>query len=504
MSCASGVPKGSPSYLLSTYRMSLLAPLPAKIWRQGGIPAVIFQDEQFRNPDGQLGNYNSAGATITGSNAFFQSLGTNGRSCVTCHNPPSGMGLSLRNIKARFRANLNDPLFAPVDGANCPDAVPAQFTSGSLYRGIRGKGRKALKDAYSMLLTRGLIRIAIKVPANADYTVEVSQDRPGCNQSAQFNRDPVTGEQMLSMYRRPIFSANLRFKEPDDTANPAPTNVMWDGREPSLITQAISATLGHAQALQPPTQAQLQQIVDFETKFFTAQLVDRTARRLDAGATGGPRNLSTRSTVPPAGFPPPPAFDEYDNWASLTGSAKADRQAAIARGQALFNTRTFVLNNVAGFNDFEIAPGVPIGNGVPFTCSGCHAFPHAGSELVLPPQRDIGIGGQASVLPAADGQGTAPQGDLPVFTIHCTGTPHPFYGSTIVTNDPGTGLITGKCKDIGKKTVPALRGLASRAPYFSDGSAAGLADVVDFYNQRFNIALTVQEKSDLVAFLAAL
>ena len=37
-----------------------------------------------------------------------------------------------------------------------------------------------------------------------------------------------------------------------------------------------------------------------------------------------------------------------------------------------------------------------------------------------------------------------------------------------------------------------------------DFDGDGLADVVDFYNQRFNIALTVQEKSDLVAFLAAL
>lgn len=322
--------------------------------------------------------------------------------------------------------------------------------------------------------------------------------------SAQFNKDPVTGEKILSMYRRPIFSAALRFKNPNDTANPTPTNVMWDGREPNLISQAISATLGHAQALNPPTQDELRQIVDFETKFFSAQLVDRTARRLDDGAMGGPRNLSLASIEPPTGFPPPPAFDEYNNWASLSGAPKADRQAAIARGQTLFNTRSFILNNVGGFNDFEIAPGIVIGNNVPFTCSGCHSFPHAGSELVFPPQRDIGTGGQANILSAADGRGTAPHADLPIFTFHCTGTPHPFYGNTIVTNDPGTGLITGKCKDIGKKTVPALRGLASRAPFFSDGSAASLGDVVDFYNQRFNIALTVQEKSDLVAFLSAL
>ena len=192
------------------------APLPARIWKQGGIPAVTQQSEQFKNTHGRVGNYNAPGATITANNAFFQSLGTNGRSCVTCHNPPSGLGLSLTNIKARFRSNLNDPLFAPVDGANCPDAVPAQYTSGSLYGGNRGTGKKALKEAYSMLLTRGLIRVGIKVPANAEYTVRVLSDKPGCNLSPAFNKDPDTGETILSMYRRPILSANLRFKEQDD------------------------------------------------------------------------------------------------------------------------------------------------------------------------------------------------------------------------------------------------------------------------------------------------
>ena len=211
------VPPKSPPYLLSTYRSNLFAPLPAKIWKQGGIPKVINQSEQFKNPDGKLGNFNVPGVTITANNAFFQSLGQNGRACVTCHNPPSAMGLALTNIKKRFRSNLNDPLFAPVDGANCPDAVPAQYTSGSLFGGNKGKGKKELKQAYSLLLTRGLIRIPIKVPAGAQYTVEVISDAPGCNINATFGQDPVTGEKILSMYRRPILSANLRFKSPAST-----------------------------------------------------------------------------------------------------------------------------------------------------------------------------------------------------------------------------------------------------------------------------------------------
>lgn len=65
-------------------------------------------------------------------------------------------------------------------------------------------------------------------------------------------------------------------------------------------------------------------------------------------------------------------------------------------------------------------------------------------------------------------------------------------------------LITGKCADIGKVKGPVLRGLAGRAPYFHNGAAATLSDVVEFYNQRFNLNLTDQQKSDLVAFLQTL
>jgi cytochrome c peroxidase len=74
----------------------------------------------------------------------------------------------------------------------------------------------------------------------------------------------------------------------------------------------------------------------------------------------------------------------------------------------------------------------------------------------------------------------------------------------IQTLDPGRALISGKCADIGKTKGPILRGLAGRAPYFHNGSASTLLDVVNFYDQRFNLNLTEQEKSDLVAFLRSL
>jgi len=77
-------------------------------------------------------------------------------------------------------------------------------------------------------------------------------------------------------------------------------------------------------------------------------------------------------------------------------------------------------------------------------------------------------------------------------------------GETVETTDPGRALITGKWADIGKFKGPILRGLATRAPYFHNGSAASLGDAVTFYNTRFNIGLTKRESKDIVALLRTL
>jgi cytochrome c peroxidase len=112
----------------------------------------------------------------------------------------------------------------------------------------------------------------------------------------------------------------------------------------------------------------------------------------------------------------------------------------------------------------------------------------------------IGTGGQSRQF-----GGPAPSKDLPIFKVTC----HPPYttpydGAVVYTNDPGMALITGRCMDVGRKTIPQVRALASRAPYFSDGSAATLRDVVEFYNKRFSINFTEQQKEDLISFMEAL
>lgn len=101
--------------------------------------------------------------------------------------------------------------------------------------------------------------------------------------------------------------------------------------------------------------------------------------------------------------------------------------------------------------------------------------------------------------------GPPPSRQLPVFRLLCKPGASPgFHGATVTTNDSGKALVTGKCSDIGRFTVAPLRGLAARAPYFSDGSAATLRHVVDFYDARFAIGLSPQDKADLVHFLGSL
>jgi cytochrome c peroxidase len=88
---------------------------------------------------------------------------------------------------------------------------------------------------------------------------------------------------------------------------------------------------------------------------------------------------------------------------------------------------------------------------------------------------------------------------LPLFTLR-----HKVTGEVVQVTDPGRATVTGAWKDIGKFKGPILRALAARPPYFHDGSAATLADVVQFYDTRFHIQLSAREKADLIAFLRAL
>lgn len=53
------------------------------------------------------------------------------------------------------------------------------------------------------------------------------------------------------------------------------------------------------------------------------------------------------------------------------------------------------------------------------------------------------------------------------------------------------------------RTTP-LRGIWQHPPYFHDGSAATLADVVNAYNAKLNLGLTEEQKADLVEYMKSL
>jgi cytochrome c peroxidase len=162
-------------------------------------------------------------------------------------------------------------------------------------------------------------------------------------------------------------------------------------------------------------------------------------------------------------------------------SADPRLAAAVRRGEATFMFRFFSITGVRGLND-ESSRGFEVGS-----CFRCHDV-KANGRRVAAALLDIGINDAARRTP-----------DLPVFTLRCLAT-----NQVVTTLDPGRALVTGACRDIGKIKEPILRGLAARAPYFHNGSAATLMDVVDFYNRRFRIGLGPQEKDDLVAFLRTL
>ncbi|MBK6958299.1 MAG: hypothetical protein IPH22_07810 [Nitrosomonas sp.] len=454
-------------------------------------PVTIFAKDDHlpnmfssKNSHGKDATYSTAGF-IDLNNPFFKSLGSNGRSCGSCHIPSQGWTITPQGVQKLFNDTKGlDPLFRLVDGANAPDAPVSTL--------------KERRKAYSMLLEKGNIRVGIGIPDTAEFELVEADDPYGFASADQ-----------LSLFRRPMPTTNFKFL----------SAVMWDGRETTLMpgstdcisgtttcfspvsfdlsTQSNHATLGHAEALRELTGAEREAIVAFESGLFTAQIHDNKAGDLTAEkADGGPKKLKKQDyhfgindtlvgdyqTHQPFN---PNAMSLYDSWNKFnknkSSNSTENARAAIARGQALFNTKPIQIAGVKGIND-DLSVSV-----LPGTCTTCHNTPNSGNHST-PMPLDIGISDESRRTP-----------DMPLYTLKNKTT-----NEIIKTTDPGRALITGKWKDIGRFKGPILRSVASRPPYFHDGSAADLPAVVEFYNNRFSIGLTEGEKDDLVAFLAAL
>jgi cytochrome c peroxidase len=464
---------------------------------------IIPNLKHFQDKTGAVATF-SSGGDINEKGAFFQSLGTNGRSCATCHQADQAFSLSVKGVREVYeRTHGNDPLFAAVDGANCPSANLKE------------------RAAHSLLLDRGLIRVGITLPEHPQFTIQVERDPYGC----AITTDPATGRPLVSVYRRPLPSTNLRFL----------SAVMFDGRQTAmplnnaqtfqsnlyqdLTNQAISAVQTHFQG-QTPSAEKVDEIVRFEEGLSTAQVHDDDAGPLNGRqASGGPMALVAQEYYPGmndvlGGDPEgetfnPSAFSLYAAWERpgayrerRDGDDKARQE--IAAGERLFNTAPLVITRVRGLND-----NATLGNpaSIAGTCTTCHDAPNVGNHSVALPL-DIATSRLAAYetdpsIAAALHELSAPE--LPIYEI--TGCPDPSNPGEIVnyyTSDPGKGLVTGLCADVNRGKGPILRGLAARAPYFHNGAAANLEELVNFYNQRFQMNLSSKEKKELIAFLNSL
>lgn len=472
--------------------------IPDRWWAPGEarvFPATL----DYENESGTLRTLLVGGPLKTRGHPFFTPLGPDGRACVTCHQPADAMSLSAASARRQWdRTGGKDPLFAAWDGSNCPTLPQDQRAS------------------HSLLLDRGLIRVERPWPVRTfngkaikpDFTIEVVRDHNGCNSGPLYG--PANGK--VSVYRRPRPVANMKYLlavgfpydpkqgyalplDPDD-GKPQSGNLMADNRAGSLRIQMEDAAATHLQMLKKLTPVQRAQLQDFELRIYTAMQVSKTGGAVDTtGAKAGPARL--RDSQPGAlGSIGEPVWSEFSGWekissadaAKLTPEQLAFRQS-VARGAKVFRDKTFLITDTAGINS-RIGFGNPVRN----SCVFCHNMSQMGND-VAPGQVDLGT----TTLPFAD-----PWDDLPLFRITCTGRPHPHYGKVIYTYDPGFALTSGKCADVGKITLQSMRGLSARAPYFSNGLAKDLRGIVDYYERRYSIGYTEQEKQDLVNLMSVL
>src|SRR5258707_5869071 len=162
-------------------------------------PPIINKLDVDDDPGGRIATSEPGVATITANNAFFQNLGTSGRTCFTCHQPQTGWTISAADVRARFAASAGtDPIFRLVDGATCPTDDVSTLN--------------AKRRAYKLLMDKGLIRIGLPLPSapNLEFSVVSVDDPYDCTANpATGLTSPTTG--IVSIYRRPLPSTNLRF-----------------------------------------------------------------------------------------------------------------------------------------------------------------------------------------------------------------------------------------------------------------------------------------------------
>jgi cytochrome c peroxidase len=307
--------------------------------------------------------------------------------------------------------------------------------------GMNVSTKEARRAAYSMLLTRGVFRRGGAPRPNSEWELIAVEDPHGFANVNQL----VHWRRAMPTINFPVGSATVNWD--------AASNV-GKGQRAALLNQTNRLVTGALQG-PPPTAEVVENIVSFEESLWTAQVTVPGVGRLDAdGARGGPEALSKMSKVEGE-------FNLFDTWAS----SENPKRAQIARGQKIFND-----TNVGHLS-----------------CNACHNSVNNGTNF----------NNTLFDINTASAEARTP--DLPLYTFRNKKT-----GETRQLTDAGLGNITGLWDDLGRFKTPTLRALAARAPYFHNGIAATLEDVVRHYEKHFGFSFTDEERADLVAFLNAL
>jgi hypothetical protein len=388
---------------------------------------------------------------------------------------PNPAGFAATYSTAGF-VDLNNPFHVPqgTNGRSCeschlvqagwsirPIDVELKFllTQGNdpIFNKLDANNPKAepttVQQKYALysMLRKGLFRRGGALPNNAEFEIVAVDDPLGAGGSTT----------RFEAFRRPLATANFHIAK----------NIGWHDQNTNgsgdvhagLIAQADGNITG-AQQGPPATPETLESIVTYEEGLrFAQQYVFGVGFLNTCGAKGGPENLSTQ----PAALGP---FSLYDAWINLapgscSGKSADRKRAQIARGQQLFNAQN------------------PGGR----SCGGCHNAANNGSN----------VNGTLFDVGASRAEFRKP--GMPLYTLR--------NKTTLVdrkTTDPGRAIRTGRWADIDKFKTPSMRGLAARAPYFHNGIAPTLKDVVIHYEVALGFVFTAKEREDLVAFMEAL
>jgi hypothetical protein len=480
-------------------------------WWDAGDARKMPAQFSIKNAAGTLGIINAAGEIDTKGHPFFEPIGPNGRACVTCHQPANGFSLTPELARQRWdETKGKDPLFAAVDGSDCP-SLPQDDPA-----------------SHSMLLKHGLIRIAHPWPykqqfdsfsaKEPEFTIEVVRDPTGCNTDPKYGLK--SADPRISVYRRVRPTTNLRYvvdpsydlsgRFNNKTGVPLPNDpatgehvglpIMSDGRAFTLEQQMDDAFVIHMGGTHGGIAKDvMQQIKDYESQIYSAQdshIVAGSLTEKGGPPALGPKALETGRSIINGNNWRSPTFLDFEAWRNDNPKTEQEKfRASVARGNDLFLERPIWISDVTGFNS------IGMGNPYKRTCVICHSVHMTGNDFA-PGVMDLGVNNK----PWADAGEVLDTSHLPLFKLTCKADapPHPFAGRVVYTHDPGRALLTGLCHDIGSLVMQPMRGMSARAPYFSNGTAKSIGDVIDYYNARFDMNLTEQERQDLINFLSVL